>query len=155
FWRPLYRKDAVVDGHYSVSCYVEALEGAYRSYRASAGYTEGPTRFSDRFAAIAYHVPYGKMARKAHRALRTVDGDANPDASLDEPVAPSLMLPSIVGNIYAGSLYLALASMLTCTAKDLSGQQIGLFSYGSGMCAEFFSAHVLPGAQQKVRALGL
>ena len=28
FWRPLYSKDAIVDGQYSVTCYLDALEGA-------------------------------------------------------------------------------------------------------------------------------
>ncbi len=31
FWRPLYSKDALVDGHYSVQCYLDALEGAYKA----------------------------------------------------------------------------------------------------------------------------
>jgi hydroxymethylglutaryl-CoA synthase len=34
----------------------------------------------------------------------------------------------------------------------LSGKRVGFFSYGSGMCAEFFSGTVLPGAQDRVRA---
>ncbi|RKG65043.1 hydroxymethylglutaryl-CoA synthase family protein, partial [Corallococcus terminator] len=37
FWRPLYSKDALVDGHYSVQCYLDALEGAYRAYQEAAG----------------------------------------------------------------------------------------------------------------------
>ena len=30
FWRPLHRKDALVDGHFSVQCYLDALAGAYQ-----------------------------------------------------------------------------------------------------------------------------
>ena len=33
FWRPLYSKDAFVDGHHSVQCYLDALAGAYKSGR--------------------------------------------------------------------------------------------------------------------------
>lgn len=159
FWRPLYSKDAVVDGHYSVECYLRALAGAYGAYREAAralardGGGEG--YFSDRFAALAYHVPYGKMARKAHRQLRQLDGDAEPDASFERLVAPSLALPAQVGNVYTGSLYLALASLLATSREDLSGRRVGLFSYGSGSCAEFFSGVVADDAQQRVRALGL
>jgi hydroxymethylglutaryl-CoA synthase len=153
FWRPLYSKDAFVDGHYSVQCYLDALTGAYTHYRELAG---GPTQgFSDRFEAIAYHVPYGKMARKAHRTLRALDGDANPDASFDRLVASGLIYPATVGNIYTGSLYLSLTSLLANTPSSLSGKSIGLFSYGSGSCAEFFSGTVQPQAQAKVKALGL
>ena len=33
FWRPLYRKDAVVDGHLSVQCYLDALAGSYEAWK--------------------------------------------------------------------------------------------------------------------------
>lgn len=155
FWRPLYSKDAVVDGHYSVQCYLDAVEGAYRAYQEAAGDAGGEGHYSDRFAALVYHVPYGKMSRKAHRHLRTLDGDKDPDASFDRLVGPSLVLPSQVGNIYTGSMYLALASLLSSSREELTGKRIGLFSYGSGSCAEFFSAVVQPEAQARVKALGL
>jgi hydroxymethylglutaryl-CoA synthase len=155
FWRPLASKDAVVDGHYSVSCYLESLEGAYRAYVAKAGgdhRASGP--FSDRFAAIAYHVPYGKMAVKAHRHLRAIDGDAEPDASFARQVARGLALPRLVGNIYTGSLYLALASALSEPEEPLDGRPVALFSYGSGSCAEFFTGIVARGAHAFARASG-
>jgi hydroxymethylglutaryl-CoA synthase len=152
FWRPLYSKNAQVDGHYSVKCYLDALEGAYRSYQALAG-SSGHAHFSDRFAALAYHVPYGKMAVKAHRHLRGLDGDPAPDASFERLVAPSLRFPSEIGNVYTGSLYLALTSLLATGGAELEGQQVGLFSYGSGSCAEFFSGTVRQGATAHVRSL--
>jgi hydroxymethylglutaryl-CoA synthase len=155
FWRPLYSKDAVVDGHYSVQCYLDALEGAYKAYQEAAGDAGGEGLYSDRFAALVYHVPYGKMSRKAHRHVRTLDGDKDADASFDRLVGPSLVLPSQVGNIYTGSMYLALASLLSSSREDLTGRRVGLFSYGSGSCAEFFSGVVQPEAQARVKALGL
>jgi len=155
FWRPLYSKDAVVDGYYSVQCYLDALEGTYKDYQEAAGDAGGEGLYSDRFAALVYHVPYGKMSRKAHRHVRTLDGDKDPDASFDKLVGPSLLLPSQVGNIYTGSMYLALASLLSSSREDLTGRRVGLFSYGSGSCAEFFSGVVPPEAQARVKALGL
>ncbi|NMO21274.1 hydroxymethylglutaryl-CoA synthase [Pyxidicoccus fallax] len=156
FWRPLYSKDALVDGHYSVQCYLDALAGAYRAYQEAAGEEPaGEGLYSDRFAALVYHVPYGKMSRKAHRHLRTLDGDTDPDASFDRLVGSSLVLPSQVGNIYTGSMYMALASLLSTSREDLTGRRVGLFSYGSGSCAEFFSGVVRPEAQARVRSLGL
>ena len=154
FWRPLYSKDAVVDGHYSVSCYLEGLEGAYRAYLERADGPRGEGPFSDRFGAIAYHVPYGKMAVKAHRHLRGLEGDADPAKSFERLVAPTLVLPRLVGNIYTGSLYLALASALSESPADLAGREVALFSYGSGSCAELFSGTVQPGAQARARASG-
>ena len=144
FWRPLYSKDAFVDGHYSVECYLDALEGAYRTYRGDMPSKQAIA--SDDLAAIAYHVPYPKMAKKAHTRLRAIDGDKSPDASFAKLVAPSLVLPSMIGNVYTASLYLALASALVSAGENLEGKRMGLFSYGSGSCAEFFSGVVQPGA---------
>ncbi len=150
FWRPLYSKDAFVDGPYSVQCYLDALTGAYEHFQE-----RNPGVTTDSFAAIAYHVPYGKMARKAHRQLRAMEGDLTPDASFEALVGSSLTLPAQVGNIYTGSLYLALASTLATSPLSLDGKRIGLFSYGSGSCAEFFAGTVTPGAQDRVKKLGL
>ncbi|MHB8876511.1 MAG: hydroxymethylglutaryl-CoA synthase [Myxococcaceae bacterium] len=154
FWRPLYSKDAVVDGHYSVTCYLQAVEGALADYRKKVPAPRSG-RLTDSFAAIAYHVPYGKMARKAHRQLRALDGDAEPDESFERQVAAGLTLPSQVGNIYTGSLYLSLASLLALRQDKLDGKQVALFSYGSGCCAELFDGTVEPGAQERVRSSGI
>jgi hydroxymethylglutaryl-CoA synthase len=145
FWRPLHTKEAVVDGHHSVQCYLDALAGAYEAWQElsrEAGY------HPDSIVRRCYHVPYGKMAKKAHRHCMQLDGktEAEADASYADQVAVSLRLPSQVGNIYTGSLYLALASLLEGEAAELEGKRIGLFSYGSGCAAEFFAGRVAAGA---------
>ncbi|HEY0190303.1 MAG TPA: hydroxymethylglutaryl-CoA synthase, partial [Kofleriaceae bacterium] len=153
FWRPLYTKEAVVDGHHSVQCYLDALAGAYAAWRerSIADGLDAP------LARRCYHVPYGKMAKKAHRHACQLDGlsEAEADASYQREVAPSLRLPSQVGNIYTGSLYLALASLLDAEAGALEGERIGLFSYGSGCCAEFFAGRVVAGAGEMVARLAV
>ena len=57
FWRPLGRREAVVDGHYSIDCYLEALAGAYRDWRGKAEARElvrrGAIRASERAARRA------------------------------------------------------------------------------------------------------
>jgi hydroxymethylglutaryl-CoA synthase len=151
FWRPLYSKDAFVDGQYSVTCYLEGLTGAYREWLAVAGGSPS----LERFASLSYHVPYPKMAKKAHEALRTLAQDASSKTAFEEQIKPGLILPERVGNIYTGSMYLSLLSLLTHDARVLDGSEIGLFSYGSGSCAEFFSGRVVSGAQQRIRELGL
>ncbi len=97
------------------------------------------------------------MARKAHRARRMLDGlsEADADASFAAEVGASLALPSQVGNIYTGSLYLALASLLHGEASAIEGRRIGLFSYGSGCSAEFFAGRVAEGAAELVGELDL
>jgi hydroxymethylglutaryl-CoA synthase len=154
FWRPLYSKEAVVDGHHSVQCYLDALTGAYSAWQEAsreAGF------HPDSIVRRCYHVPYGKMAKKAHRHCMALEGksDAQADASFAEEVAVSLELPSQIGNIYTGSLYLALASLLHAEAAELEGKRVGLFSYGSGCAAEFFAGRVVPGAGKFVETLAL
>ena len=43
FWRPLDRKDALVDGHFSVQCYLDALAGAYGEWTRGAEPGDAPT----------------------------------------------------------------------------------------------------------------
>jgi hydroxymethylglutaryl-CoA synthase len=151
FWRPLHHKDALVDGQFSVQCYLDALTGAYQAFRALE---EGG---EEALARTCYHVPYGKMARKAHRARRMLDGltEAEADATFDAEVGPSLGFSAEVGNVYTASLYMSLASLLDAEAATLAGRRIGLFSYGSGCAAEFFAGRVQPDAAAFVRALDL
>jgi hydroxymethylglutaryl-CoA synthase len=145
FWRPLYRKDALVDGQFSVKCYLDALAGAYAEWQSLDTYKEPLVR-------TCYHVPYGKMARKAHQRRCQLDGmsEEAADSSFALQVEPSLALPAQVGNIYTGSLYLALLSLLHHQVKDLLGQRIGLFSYGSGCAAEFFAGRVMQTAPEQI-----
>jgi hydroxymethylglutaryl-CoA synthase len=44
----------------------------------------------------------------------------------------------MLGNIYTGSLYCGLLSLITDSSKDLSDKNILLFSYGSGCAASIF-----------------
>lgn len=152
FWRPLYSKDAVVDGHHSVACYLDAIAGAYAAWKELA---EQEQVADAPIARRLYHVPYGKMAKKAHRHLMQLLGksEAEADASYAVEVASSLRLPSQIGNIYTGSLYLALASLLDAEAVSLAGQRISLFSYGSGCAAEFFCGQVAEGAGEFMKQL--
>jgi len=153
FWRPLYRKDALVDGQFSVQCYLDALSGAYDEWRSLQA--SGASGAADALLRTCYHVPYGKMARKAHARRCQIDGLSEQEAeeSYARQVEPSLRLPSQVGNIYTGSLYLALLSLLHYEAAELAGARIGLFSYGSGCAAEFFAGRVRPEAADLLTAL--
>lgn len=141
FWRPLHRKEALVDGKFSVQCYLDALAGAYAAWRETVP-AGAP------LARSLYHVPYGKMAVKAHRQRRILDGldEAAADATFAGEVGASLRFSMEIGNIYTGSLYLALASLLDAEGGALEGRRIGMFSYGSGCGAEFFAGRVVPGA---------
>lgn len=169
FWRPLGCREALVDGHYSIQCYLDALASAYQMWRDRArraellGGSDGLA--SEELARIAYHVPFCKMARKAHVHLRQselverrsgtpldaaslADEEKRAAASFDTQVASSLRLPARVGNTYTAALYLSLASILHTESASLAGRRIGMFSYGSGCSSEFFSGVVGPRAAE-------
>ncbi len=163
FWRPLDRREAIVDGKYSVECYLDALGGALAAYRGlERPPLEAGEALADRLARLLYHTPFPKMAMKAHRRLleidwqaagRTLEEDAAA-ASFREQAAPGLAAVSRVGNTYTASLYLCLAALLESEGRALAGRRLGLFSYGSGCCAEFFTGTV-PRAVEMVADAGV
>jgi hydroxymethylglutaryl-CoA synthase len=160
FWRPLERREALVDGKYSIDCYLDALAGAFGAYRElERPALEAGEGLVDRLARVLYHVPFPKMAWKAHRRLlevdrgRAIDDDAF-TASHRELVAPTLRAAAQVGNTYTASLYLCLATLLEDEGRALAGRRIGCFSYGSGSCAEFFTG-VLPAGAAAAGATGV
>jgi len=156
FWRPLDRREAIVDGKYSVACYLDALAGAFTAYRGLERPPLGPGEaLSDRLVRLLYHTPYPKMAMKAHRRLVEIDwaaaGRAVAEdaaaASYRDRAAPGLAAVARVGNTYTASLYLCLAALLEAEGRALAGARLGLFSYGSGCCAEFFTGMVPRGVE--------
>jgi hydroxymethylglutaryl-CoA synthase len=159
FWRPLDRREAIVDGKYSVECYLDALADAFWAYRALERPALEPDEpLTDRLARLLYHTPFPKMAAKAHRRLLEIDWraararwqtiearfDELAEASYREQVLPALGAVARVGNTYTASLYLALANLIEAEGRALGGRRLGLFSYGSGCCAEFFTGVVPP-----------
>jgi hydroxymethylglutaryl-CoA synthase len=69
-------------------------------------------------------------------------------------VAPALTAVAQVGNTYTASLYFALAATLEQEGRVLGGRRLGLFSYGSGCCAEFFTG-VVPAAAATLGSTGV
>jgi len=143
FWRPNYREEACVDGKYSIKVYLNALTESWRQYVEESGRS-----FSD-LDYFCYHLPFTKMADKAHRHLVKIAGAGElAQVDLDRQIGRSLEYGRITGNSYAAALYVALASLMDLAAEDLSGRRIGLFSYGSGCMASFFSGKVVPGYRE-------
>ncbi|MEN7973401.1 MAG: hydroxymethylglutaryl-CoA synthase [Verrucomicrobiota bacterium] len=142
FWRPNYRSEALVDGKYSTMVYIHALAESWKQYAKESG------RSLSDFDRFCYHIPFTKMAEKAHMKLcrkSKVDIDKEKlHALLDD----SLRYSRITGNCYSGSMYLGLASLLDTAEEDLTGKRIGLYSYGSGCVGEFFSGVVQPGYRE-------
>jgi hydroxymethylglutaryl-CoA synthase len=135
FWRPNYLSEALVDGKYSTLVYITALLESWKQYASESG------RSLDDFARFCYHIPFTRMAEKAHQKL----AKGASDEELRRVIGESLIYSRQAGNCYSASLYVGLCSLLDNAAEDLSGKRIGLYSYGSGCVGEFFSGTVQSG----------
>lgn len=137
FWRPVYADTAFVNGKFSNEQYLAFFSQIWTAYKEKTGLT------LDDFAAICFHVPYTKMGIKA---LRTIldEGNEKTEERLQAYYQMSTYYNRIVGNIYTGSLYLSLLSLLERNTDLSAGSRIGLFSYGSGAVGEFFSGTLQP-----------
>ena len=67
-------------------------------------------------------------------------------------VAPSLRYCEETGNIFSGTLYAGLAALIDSEAAPRPGARVGLYSYGSGSCAEFFAGTLAGTARSVVGA---
>lgn len=65
----------------------------------------------------------------------------------DKKTKPSELLPKELGNIYCGSVYAGLMSVIHCVGEGLIGKRIVLFSYGSGLAATMFSIRCVSSVQ--------
>jgi 3-hydroxy-3-methylglutaryl CoA synthase, prokaryotic clade len=146
FWRPNNSKLAKVDGKYSTQVYLDFFKHTFNDYK------EQKNLETKDFAAIVYHLPFTKMGLKANRIA--IEGeDEGTNARLMDSFTAAKELNANVGNIYTGSLYLSLLSLLE--NGDLkAGDLTGLFSYGSGAMAEFYSANVVEGYEKQIDKAG-
>lgn len=145
FWRPVYSDKAFVDGKFSNEQYIHFFNTVWEQYKAKSD-----LGLND-FEAICFHLPYTKMGLKA---LRTVLEEAD-EADQERLLAnykSSTMYNRNVGNIYTGSLYLSLVSLLEQSDQLKDGARIGLYSYGSGAVGEFFTGILQPNYREYLRA---
>ncbi len=145
FWRPMGQTYPSVDGKFSNSVYIDAFAQVWEEYSARFG-----AKFSD-FAALAFHTPYTKMGKKA-LLPKLEQESADTRNHLLEQYEKGIVYNRRVGNLYTGSLYLSLISLLENSEDLAAGDKLGLFSYGSGTVAEFFSGELMPDFRHHLRA---
>ena len=142
FWRPNYRDEALVEGHYSTKIYLKALEESWKHYQS-----QSDADFSD-FSEFCFHNPVPKLVEKAYHTLAKLNDEMPLREDIHEQMKPALHYGKVSGNSYSAALYVSLASLLDQSSKDLSEKRIGFYSYGSGCVAEFFSGIVQPNYKQ-------
>lgn len=141
FWRPNYTDFAFADGKFSNQAYLDTLLAAWGRYKDQFG-----AELAD-FESLLFHVPYTKMGRKALQALEN-ELDEELTERFNAYYEDAIEYSKIVGNIYSGSLYLSLVSLLDQANELPADSRIGMFSYGSGAVGEFFVGKVQEGYQE-------
>lgn len=134
FWRPVGDEYPKVDGPFSLECYIKACQHCFQECM-----TEENTDLSSLLAlhkAVCFHVPFPKMVKKAFLALAESYGLSSPEVLYQQLLEPYMEWNTKTGNLYTGSLWLAVANAL---GKLKTNEHCLAFSYGSGCGAELMS----------------
>jgi hydroxymethylglutaryl-CoA synthase len=169
FFRPLFRPFPTFDGKYSVEVYLSLVERAFGRYsKVMCERRKSSVRdVVGQAGGLLFHVPFPKMAEyiasrlllphfenverlsPEHRAEAEKSFRKTPAfiEMFADKIEPSLALARRVGNIYSGSLPLALAGFLLqpeARLSSLGGKSLLFFGYGSGATARVYSGTLLP-----------
>ncbi|TWT16671.1 hydroxymethylglutaryl-CoA synthase [Streptococcus sp. sy010] len=144
FWRPNYSEVPFVNGMYSTKQYLDSLTTTWAEYQKRTGLTMAD------FTAFCFHLPFPKLALKGLNKLITKDLALPHQEQLKENFEHSIAYSKQVGNIYTGSLYLGLLSLLENAKTLQAGDRLGFFSYGSGAVSEIFSGLLVEGFENQL-----
>ena len=148
FWRPNYRSTALVDGKYSTKVYLRCVRSAWQDFQQ-----QSDLKFAD-FDYFCYHLPFSRMAQKAHNHLANGNAHELSTKTLEDQISSSLIYNRITGNSYTAAMYIGFISLLDNTAANLAGKRIGFFSYGSGSVGEFFTGTLVEDYQDMLHQQG-
>ena len=141
------------DADLSLLTYLDCLQNTFELYRQRVGDID----FQRHFTYLAFHTPFGGLVKGAHRTMMR-RYNPGPPASIEEDyqrrLEPSLRYCQEVGNAYSATVFLALCGVLEQGSFPRS-ERIGLFSYGSGCCSEFYSGIATERSRQVVARMGL
>ncbi|HEM2902103.1 TPA: hydroxymethylglutaryl-CoA synthase [Streptococcus suis] len=134
FWRPNYDKYPRVDGKFSTEQYTDCLTTTFDYYQQKTGKT-----LND-FAAMCLHIPFSKQGLKG---LQAIAQEEETLSRLTERFQEAIVYNKVVGNIYTGSIFLSLLSLLENSRALETEDQILFYSYGSGAVCEIFSGQLV------------
>jgi len=158
FFRPFGSDVAVVKGRFSIRCYREALEEAFLDHAVRLG--EKPATILQGTDIFVLHVPYYSLPLDSLEWLvgrQLGIGRQEAGSFLRERGYQDSILPAAhIGNLYSGSMYMALAFALEGAARrsgdDLPGKRVLFASYGSGNTMMVFRGQVAAGAREVMRS---
>lgn len=160
----------VFDGQYSNQCYLDRVQGALAQFSALSG---AQNLLSERWQGLLFHLPYAfqgkRMASSAlmrelialgqwSRLFPDIPVEAADEkafaksdyykAFVAKKLAPAHLASMQVGNLYTGSIFLALASWLEAQKEQPITGKLGFIAYGSGSKSKVFEGELQPHWQQ-------
>ncbi|GAB1646576.1 hydroxymethylglutaryl-CoA synthase family protein [Krasilnikovia sp. MM14-A1259] len=130
----------------SLFAYLEGVEDAYDAFQEAGEKVD----FAD-FAHVVYHAPFGGITFRAHRRLLGRGHAPSRDeawADFERRSLPGLCYHRRTGGVYGSSTFLSLLAAIDIRDDLRPGDPIGIFSFGSGSCAEFYRGRVGPRARE-------
>jgi hydroxymethylglutaryl-CoA synthase len=130
----------------SLLAYLEAVEGAFAKYLEMVAENVDIDSY---FQRMLYHTPFGGMTYRAHRALMSTYGKLKSKeiwAHYTKKTLPALRHNRRMGATYGASTFIGLLGLLDSDPLVAPGDRLGIFAYGSGSCAEYYSAILGEGA---------
>lgn len=143
----------VGDSDLSLLSYLDCCENSYREYEKRVDGAD----YVSTFQYLVFHTPFGGMVKGAHRTNMRKFKKANQqmiEEDFNLRVAPSIEYCKKVGNIMGASAHLSLVSAIENGSFE-NPKRLGIFSYGSGCCSEFYSGIVTKSGQEKLRQFNI
>jgi hydroxymethylglutaryl-CoA synthase len=139
----------------SLFAYLQAVEGAYENYLSIVG---EPIDFDKYFVRMLYHTPFAGMTYRAHRALLnayTELSNKETKAHYQKKTLPAVRHNRRMGATYGASTFIGLLGLLDSDPDVATGDRLGIFAYGSGSCAQFYSGKLGPKARETAQRANL
>lgn len=145
----------MADPDLSLLSYLDCFENCFENYSKRVQGVD----FLKTFDFLAFHTPFAGMVKGAHRRLMRQLARHLPPEEVEEDfqrrVAPSLKYCVQVGNVYSATLYFSLCGLIDHVGLNGGYRRVGLFSYGSGCSAEFYSGLISPSSQHALEEMGI
>ena len=142
------------NSEHSLFSYMEALAATYEDYELNVP----DANFELDFKYNIYHVPFSGISYRAHKLLMGMTTDADADGILEsfkKKVLPSIEYAKEIGGTYGGSVFIALLATINQASDLVAGDRLGIFSYGSGSCAEFYGVSVTEKSKEVAAKSGI
>lgn len=145
----------------SLLSYLDAVDLTFGRYAQSLEQYRGVTisslaELAAWFPRQVYHAPFGGITRRAHKSLlRSLPGydKSRVGADFAQRIEPTLEFNRRMGGTYAASVFISLLAAAASLAEaDPAGARCGIYSYGSGSCAEFYSGRCPDPAAAQLQA---